>query len=748
MVGLVFFFVTSSIYAETYNLKKAQEILQQEGFNPGIADGIMGKKTLKALLQYQEKYHLKKTGQLNKETWLSLTKAPQTVIEKPKIKPLASDSNKASMAKPVANTHPPTELKVSPPIEPLVIEQPKVSHLPKKIIKHRRNITLDINHYQPKITDKKLVIGVPAQRSVIHSHKKWDLLAKYLSANVEGYTFELRPLVITDLYKQSAQLDYILGNPKLFVQFEYQYGFRPIVTLRNQRLGQAYDRFGIVLFTKKDSPINTIADFRGKKIGMLSKKAWGGWVLGWHTMIKNGFDPYKQAKDIIPLGSHLNVVDAVRDGTVDVGVVRTDVLERSKQEDEFKIIHPNTEYGDQFPFQLSSKLYPEWVFAASSNTDDLINRRVAALLLSLDGTSEISKKGKNEGWTISANYQGVHTVLKDLRLPPYENYGKISFVDVLKKYWVVIVLSFLLFVLSLIYGLYFRKLSKKLAQSNANLLAVQNKLIQSEKMASIGTMVAGITHEINTPLAFAKSNITLIKEEFKEDFERIKVFYHLVKDKIIPKETDEELIESAEEVEEYLEDDTQQEMIDYVDKGLDSVSNLVLSLKNYSRVDRPNEDVINLNQNLDDTLLIANSAIKQIVTIEKKYGDIPDIECSPSQINQVIMNILMNAIQAIEEKKAISDKDYQGIITLETGTEKEFVFLKMKDNGIGLKKGTKKQIFDPMFTTKEVGKGMGMGLSLSKQIIDNHQGTMMVESKENEGCTFIIKLPIKQAKEK
>ncbi len=751
-------------------LKEAQYKLKEAGFDPVFVDGIMGNKTRNAIQQYQTANHLTVTGELNEETWQLLenktqnnliskkTDISETITEEKPTTPTVLTEEKKNI-EPITNTtvNPIQSQVVSttrakPPISDIKTDKIPRTSKNKAVLRLSKQIIIDPKKYIPKYDDKTLLVGVNIPLGPDKAIKKWGRLMDYLSTNIEGYHFKLVPIFVDKLYDIKDSLDYLLSQPQMFVEFEQKENFRAVATLRNLRLGRALDVYGVTFFTRKDSPINTLEDLRGKTIGSLgTKKAWGGWTLGWYMLLKNGIDPYVDMT-MKNFKKQPAAVMAVVKGKIDSAVVRSDVLERmakAKKIDmsQLKLIHPNTKYADTYPFWLSSELYPEWMFSAAPNTDEIINRKIAALLLILDRNSPVAKSAKIDGWTIPSNYQGVHKVLKELKISPYENYGNISFADVLKKYWPIIAMGLALLMVLAISVIYFRKLSTKLATTNHNLVAVQGKLVQSEKMAGIGMMVAGITHEINTPLAFAKSNITLIKEESEENLELVKELYDSAK--TLDEKHDNELAELLEEVDDYVSDSGMSEMIDYVIKGLDGVSKLVLSLKNYSRVDRAQSDVVDLHEGLDSTLLIANNAIKQIATVKKEYGELPHIECSPSQINQVVMNILMNGVHAIEEKEKSLNlapgEHYDGQIIIKTWSKKDHVFLSITDNGSGMKKSTQKKIFEPMFTTKEVGKGMGMGMALTKQIIDQHGGSISVKSKEGEGTTFTIKLPVRQS---
>ena len=171
-------------------------------------------------------------------------------------------------------------------------------------------------------------------------------------------------------------------------------------------------------------------------------------------------------------------------------------------------------------------------------------------------------------------------------------------------------------------------------------------------------------------------------------------------------------------------------------EGLTRVKDIVRDLKDYSHHDRAELDTVDLHQGIDSTLNIANNEIKYKAKVVKEYGDIPMITCYASQLNQVFMNMIVNAAQAIESE--------QGIITIRTWTDKDYICVSISDNGQGIDPENLKTIFDPFFTTKPVGKGTGLGLSLSYNIIEKHDGRIEVHSTVGEGTEFKIWLPIKQ----
>jgi two-component system, NtrC family, sensor kinase len=273
----------------------------------------------------------------------------------------------------------------------------------------------------------------------------------------------------------------------------------------------------------------------------------------------------------------------------------------------------------------------------------------------------------------------------------------------------------------------------------ADLKTTQAQLIQSEKMASLGQMVAGVAHEVNTPLGFVKSNIelfdrnqTILAQTLNE---HAKALEYLESDDV------EKLAEQIARAKESAERVTGYDLINKTKKligsaltGVDRIQELVTNLKNFSRLDETAVQNSDINEGIDSALTIANNAIKGTVDVEKHFTPNAMAECYPAQLNQVFLNLLTNAAQAIPEGK-------RGKIIVTTAVENEQVVVKFADNGKGIAPEHVKKIFEPFFTTKPVGQGTGLGLSIVYKIIEKHNGTIDVDSVVGQGTTFTIRLP-------
>ncbi|MCL5042222.1 MAG: ATP-binding protein [Gammaproteobacteria bacterium] len=285
--------------------------------------------------------------------------------------------------------------------------------------------------------------------------------------------------------------------------------------------------------------------------------------------------------------------------------------------------------------------------------------------------------------------------------------------------------------------------NKALQQALKQLKRSQSHLVQAEKMASLGQMVAGVAHELNTPLGYVKNNVQLLGELVRPVLSLAEQQSQLMELLNDPHASDEQLTDAftatrqaadaaapaqlAEDLSPLLEDTL---------FGLEQIAELAVSLKDFSRLDRAMTEAVNLNECVHNALVIARNAIKDNAEVTTRLGELPAITCTPSQINQVLLNLLTNAAQAM---------DRPGRILVRTWSEMDQVHLSVEDNGRGIPESVQKRIFDPFFTTKSVGQGTGLGLSISYQIIHDHGGRIRFKSEPGRGTRFLISLPVSQS---
>lgn len=261
---------------------------------------------------------------------------------------------------------------------------------------------------------------------------------------------------------------------------------------------------------------------------------------------------------------------------------------------------------------------------------------------------------------------------------------------------------------------------------------MQRQIVQQEKMASVGQLAAGVAHEINNPMGFITSNLSSLGKYADRLEEYIAAMQTALNEYADFQGRDElDLLRKRLKVD-YIISDIR-ELVSESLEGANRVRRIVQDLKSFSRVDLVERCRVNLNESLETTINIAWNELKYIATIERDFGDIPNILCYPQQLNQVFLNLLVNAAQSMEK---------QGGILVRTWNEQDNVFVSVRDCGKGMTDEVMHRVFEPFFTTKEVGKGTGLGLSISADIVRKHGGEVTVESELGVGSTFTVRLPI------
>jgi len=282
-----------------------------------------------------------------------------------------------------------------------------------------------------------------------------------------------------------------------------------------------------------------------------------------------------------------------------------------------------------------------------------------------------------------------------------------------------------------------KKSKDELGNALESLKSAQSQLVHSEKMASLGQLTAGIAHEINNPINFISSGMVSLKMSI-ESLREISEEYTRIDEGDDPEDVLDSIRELKEEHEYEEIVDELDDLINDINYGVQRTIEIVKGLRVFSRLDEEEAKNANVNENLDATLTLLRNKTKGKIEITKHYDDsMNDIECYPGQLNQVFMNILNNAVQAMPEEK----KD--GEITIYTEEEIEQVHVRIKDNGIGIPDEIKNRIWEPFFTTKEVGVGTGLGMSITYGIVEKHGGKIDLVSEVGKGTEFIITLPKK-----
>ncbi|MBH8555052.1 sensor histidine kinase [Nostocaceae cyanobacterium CENA357] len=306
------------------------------------------------------------------------------------------------------------------------------------------------------------------------------------------------------------------------------------------------------------------------------------------------------------------------------------------------------------------------------------------------------------------------------------------------------------------------KRGNELETALANLKALQMKLVESEKMSALGVLVAGIAHEINNPVSFIYGNLNYAHEYFQDLLRLVELYQHYYPEPVAVIKREIQVIEL-----EFIKQDSIK-LFQSMNIGAERITEIVKSLRTFSRLDEADFKSVDIHEGIDSTLIILNNRLKASVNnpngikIIKNYGNLPLIECYSGQMNQVFMNIFINAIDALEESLLSTDfsvcnkkiTSYKELVNnnpqIQISTDiinNDWVEIRIADNGLGMDDKVKVKLFDPFFTTKDVGKGTGLGLSISYRIINElHGGKLYCHSSPGAGADFVIHIPIRQSK--
>ncbi|MEW8156382.1 MAG: phosphate/phosphite/phosphonate ABC transporter substrate-binding protein, partial [Candidatus Thiodiazotropha endolucinida] len=335
----------------------------------------------------------------------------------------------------------------------------------------------------PLKADSEVVrIGVLSHRGDQATLRMWGPTADFLSYHIPSYDFIIKPLKFDEVNPavEGGNIDFVLVNPGIYVNLEVNYRVSRIATLYNRRNDVPYKIFGGVIFTRQDHPeINTLKDLRGYTMMAVDATSLGGFQMAMREMVENGIDPYSDLKALRFGGIHDRVVMAVRNGEVDIGTVRTDILERMARAgtinlDEFRIVNPQT--VKEFPFALSTRLYPEWPFSKVAHTADSLAQDVAIALMNMPHDHAAALAGNYAGWTIPLDYQPVHDLFMTLKLPPYQNLGKFTLSDAISRYWYWFLGGLMMLLFMVIMTLWVMRLNQMIKKAKDR-LEMQHELI-------------------------------------------------------------------------------------------------------------------------------------------------------------------------------------------------------------------------------------------------------------------------------
>ncbi len=681
-----------------------------------------------------------------------------------------------------------------------------------------------------------ITIGVLSHRGDIITQNAWTPTAEYLSEQLPNYSFIIRPLKFDEINEAvaNAEIDFILVNPGIYVNLEVRYRVSRLATMNNRRGNKPYNIFGGVIFTNnKHSEIHTLEDLKGKTFMAVDRASLGGFQMAWREFNAKHISPYDDFKSIYFGETHDRVVMSVIHGEVDAGTVRTDILERmiaagKIKKSDFHILNQKTD--KRFPFLLSTQLYPEWPFSKLQHTPNPLAQDVAIALLQMPKNHPAAIAGNYSGWTVPLDYQPVHELFEELKLPPYEQ--KFTLIDAIKQYWYWVIISLLALIVMIFITIFVAQRNRYLKGEKAT-LERQNKLILDSVADGIyGVDTKGNSTFINRAMEeitgweakdiigknqhkilhhsygdgsphppekcpvyltfkenksrFITNDIfwkkdgtsfpveysaTPIRDEKGKTIGSVVVFRDITARNLAEQKRQEhqeqlthvarlstlgEIASSiAHELNQPLtaiatnaracvrmlesENPPTERCADVVEKiaiQSERAGEVIRHIRHFAHKDTVNKQAVKISKIIHTALeLLKNEIQKNHISVHLNIDtSIKYVLAQEIQIEQVILNLVRNAIDAMKN----TDYHSRNLNISVTPKEDKLAEIRVSDTGSGLPTHMAEQIFSPFVTTKP--QGMGLGLSISYSIIENHKSMLHVDSVEGNGASFYFTL--------
>ena len=540
------------------------------------------------------------------------------------------------------------------------------------------------------------------------TQSKWGATIEYLQDSLPQYHFSFLPINPKDIksikeHLNNKHIDFLITQPIIYSQMNYSYGVQRLLTLENRH---GMTKFGSVFITHKESAVKTIQDIKGKSIAAVAPLGFGGWLIGYNQLLDAGIDSLKDKK-VSFLGSQNKIALAISNREYDVGIIRTGMLELLVHKGLLDIskIRVVNALKTPFPVKISTKLYPEWVFAVASHVDNNLAKNVFKAMVNIKKSDRAAIIGKYSTWVIPEDYSDVDALLKRFRLAQYKDIPQYDLKDI------IIITAAILFSVFVLFFYFRYKIlvqaekdqKKKVIEITQEIEKKDKIMLMQSRHAAMGEMLSMIAHQWRQPLA----NITTITS-------------HSIVKATLKKYSQEDIANDMRKLEQ-------------------TALHLSTTIHDFSNYFKPNKEQssINLSDLINKLLqIIENSVIDEGVDLQKVLDDSINFTTYGNDLIQIILNLVQNAKEALIELKV--DKP---TITLKTFIKEANVYILVCDNAGGIDEAIKAQVFDPYFSTKEKN-GTGLGLYMSKSITEDHlNGNLDFKNNDDGGVCFSLILP-------
>lgn len=576
-------------------------------------------------------------------------------------------------------------------------------------------------------------IGVLSAMRLKVCMERWQPMARYLTDQIDEAQFEIIPLAYDTVHDavKSGRVDFILANPSFYVELERWYGVNRVATLKKRSSLLACKTYGgVVFWAKHRTDIRDWPDLKGKRFMAANEFSLGGWRMVWRELKERGINPHRDFGELRFGLTHEDVVEAVAEGRIDVGCVRTGVLEQliaahEINRNDVTILNRSDQNDQYFPFLCSTRLYPEWPMAKLKSTPDDLAEKVTIALLRMAPDSNAAAASHCAGWTIPLNYQSVHECLRYLRVGPYEQLGHVSVRDVLHSYWRWLLAVGLACIGSLVFVVAIMRLNSRIRESNEKLKAemaerrrADEALQHAKEIAEAATrakseFLANMSHEIRTPMNGVIAAAELVMNE-----------------QLPPK------------IRHYLK---------IIHASAHSLLGLINDILDFSKIEAGKMTIATKPFMLDEVIdrvvhLFFNSASEKGIellvdfhpkTVRSVIGD-------PMRLQQILTNLVGNSVKFTENGGYILIA-----VRTEMSSDSSVMFhFRVEDTGVGIPESYLDRLFQP-FTQADASdtrryEGTGLGLSICKRLVEMMGGEIWVESTVGRGSMFYFTITLER----
>lgn len=687
----------------------------------------------------------------------------------------------------------------------------------------------------PLQAQEAVTVGVLSNRGDAITHQTWDATAEYLDRVLPGYRFTILPLPFDAVGQVAARgVDFVLVNPGIYVELEVDLLAARIATLRNATGGPERNQFGSVIFARADNDaIAALEDLRRRRLLAVDPRSLGGFEMAWAELERAGINPFSSPKSLTFAGTHDAVVEGVRDGKADVGIVRTGILERMAASGaialaDFRVL--NLKSDPDFALLRSTPLYPEWPFSVVTGTSSTLADAVAVALLEMPPDGAAAVAGGYAGWTVPLDYQSVHDLLRALRRPPYDSPAAFTLLDALSRYWLPVLLGALaLLVMALLTGRV-NQLNRRLNRAKAQLELRQALILDSvaegiygvdldgratfvnralERLTgwSADDMLGEYQHELlhhtyadgephprdQCPICapFEDQRPRFVEDEvfwrrdgscfpveysatpLRDDQDKVigtvVVFRDITERRAVAERIHRSELEQAHmdrlstlgEMASGIAHELNQpltaigtnaracvrimeagnaslevccQVIGRIADQAERAGEIIREIRRFAHKEPPQMGAVAVWDMFDTVLTLMEKDARRagIHTQRDVATDAQQVLAQRILIEQVLMNLVRNAIEAMEDQQ----RDRRLLLLARRRDER--IEIRVVDTGPGLDPSTAERLFEPFVTTKP--NGLGVGLSISTGIVQAHGGNLRVDSTLGIGATFYFSL--------